>query len=128
MLSEGLQQLLAVKHAGPVGWPGLAKGASDGRRSVLTLVWPCLLPLVAEFSEICRAVALGFFMMGFLGYFVKLIHIPMSVFSSPSFGQLSSFPLSERAESKADPLVLISCAATTSSCAPIDLVSTIRSV
>jgi protein transport protein SEC61 subunit gamma and related proteins len=32
-----------------------------------------------EFMAICRAVAIGFAVMGFLGYFVKLIHIPMSV-------------------------------------------------
>jgi hypothetical protein len=30
-----------------------------------------------EFIQISRAVAIGFAVMGFLGYFVKLIHIPM---------------------------------------------------
>lgn len=30
-----------------------------------------------EFSQICKAVAIGFGVMGFIGYFVKLIHIPM---------------------------------------------------
>ncbi len=30
-----------------------------------------------EFVQICKAVAVGFAVMGFIGYFVKLIHIPM---------------------------------------------------
>lgn len=30
-----------------------------------------------EFAQICKAVAVGFAVMGFIGYFVKLIHIPM---------------------------------------------------
>jgi len=33
-----------------------------------------------EFLQICKAVAVGFAVMGFIGYFVKLIHIPMYVF------------------------------------------------
>jgi protein transport protein SEC61 subunit gamma and related proteins len=32
-----------------------------------------------EFLQICKAVAVGFAVMGFIGYFVKLIHIPMCV-------------------------------------------------
>jgi len=32
-----------------------------------------------EFLQICKAVAVGFAVMGFIGYFVKLIHIPMYV-------------------------------------------------
>ena len=39
----------------------------------LTCFWP------AEYLHICRAVAIGFAVMGFIGYFVKLIHIPMYV-------------------------------------------------
>lgn len=35
---------------------------------------------VSEFLQICKAVAIGFAVMGFIGYFVKLIHIPMYVF------------------------------------------------
>lgn len=31
-----------------------------------------------EFIQICRAVGLGFVVMGFIGYFVKLIHIPIN--------------------------------------------------
>lgn len=39
-----------------------------------------ILPLPSlppEYTELCRAVAIGFAAMGFIGYFVKLIHIPM---------------------------------------------------
>lgn len=35
--------------------------------------------VVTEFLQICKAVAIGFAVMGFIGYFVKLIHIPMYV-------------------------------------------------
>ena len=42
----------------------------------------CSTPFSIEFIQICRAVAVGFAVMGFIGYFVKLIHIPMYV---PSF-------------------------------------------
>ncbi|KAI9639652.1 uncharacterized protein MKK02DRAFT_19454 [Dioszegia hungarica] len=31
----------------------------------------------AEYIQLCRAIAIGFVVMGFIGYFVKLIHIPM---------------------------------------------------
>ncbi|KAF8338253.1 uncharacterized protein EI90DRAFT_2968070 [Cantharellus anzutake] len=37
----------------------------------------CAKPSRKEFAQICKAVAIGFAVMGFLGYFVKLIHIPM---------------------------------------------------
>jgi protein transport protein SEC61 subunit gamma-like protein len=33
--------------------------------------------LALEYLAICRAVAIGFAVMGFIGYFVKLIHIPV---------------------------------------------------
>lgn len=32
----------------------------------------------AEFLQICRAVGTGFVVMGFIGYLVKLIHIPIN--------------------------------------------------
>ena len=41
------------------------------RRGSLTL-------LNIEFIEIARAVATGFVLMGFIGFFVKLIHIPIN--------------------------------------------------
>jgi protein transport protein SEC61 subunit gamma-like protein len=30
-----------------------------------------------EYTQLCKAIAIGFVIMGFIGYFVKLIHIPM---------------------------------------------------
>jgi hypothetical protein len=38
-----------------------------------------VLILYPEFLQICKAVSIGFAVMGFIGYFVKLIHIPMYV-------------------------------------------------
>ncbi|CAH7688143.1 protein transporter Sec61 subunit gamma [Phakopsora pachyrhizi] len=38
----------------------------------------CTKPDKDEFLQICRAVAFGFAIMGFIGYFVKLIHIPIN--------------------------------------------------
>ncbi|KAJ7808225.1 hypothetical protein B0H14DRAFT_2279296, partial [Mycena olivaceomarginata] len=37
----------------------------------------CTKPSDKEFTQICKAVGVGFAVMGFIGYFVKLIHIPM---------------------------------------------------
>ncbi|KDQ20286.1 hypothetical protein BOTBODRAFT_27702 [Botryobasidium botryosum FD-172 SS1] len=38
----------------------------------------CTKPSQREFVQICKAVAIGFAVMGFIGYFVKLIHIPIN--------------------------------------------------
>ncbi|KZV74821.1 unnamed protein product [Peniophora sp. CBMAI 1063] len=38
----------------------------------------CTKPSQKEFLQICRAVAVGFAIMGFIGYLVKLIHIPIN--------------------------------------------------
>ncbi|KAH8918070.1 secE/sec61-gamma protein [Atractiella rhizophila] len=38
----------------------------------------CTKPDQKEYAQICRAVAVGFVIMGFIGYFVKLIHIPIN--------------------------------------------------
>ncbi|KAI0308154.1 secE/sec61-gamma protein [Multifurca ochricompacta] len=37
----------------------------------------CTKPSRKEFIQISKAVAIGFGVMGFIGYLVKLIHIPM---------------------------------------------------
>ncbi|KAG9007300.1 Sec61p translocation complex subunit [Tulasnella sp. JGI-2019a] len=34
--------------------------------------------VLSEYVQICKAVAIGFGVMGFIGYFVKLIHIPIN--------------------------------------------------
>jgi len=38
----------------------------------------CTKPSQKEFIQISKAVAIGFGVMGFLGYMVKLIHIPIN--------------------------------------------------
>ncbi|KAI9226301.1 MAG: protein translocase SEC6 [Piptocephalis tieghemiana] len=38
----------------------------------------CTKPDSKEYIKICQAVAMGFFLMGFIGFFVKLIHIPIN--------------------------------------------------
>ncbi|EJT99909.1 protein translocase SEC6 [Dacryopinax primogenitus] len=38
----------------------------------------CTKPDKKEYLQISRAVAIGFVVMGLLGYFVKLIHIPIN--------------------------------------------------
>ncbi|RSH82747.1 Sec61p translocation complex subunit [Apiotrichum porosum] len=39
----------------------------------------CVKPNKEEFIQLCRAISIGFCVMGFIGYVVKLIHIPMFV-------------------------------------------------
>ncbi|KAF8274144.1 protein translocase SEC6 [Lactarius quietus] len=38
----------------------------------------CTKPSQKEFIQISKAVAIGFAVMGFIGYLVKLIHIPIN--------------------------------------------------
>ncbi|CAO1632058.1 unnamed protein product [Jaminaea pallidilutea] len=38
----------------------------------------CTKPSQKEYIQICRMVGMGFVIMGFIGYFVKLIHIPIN--------------------------------------------------
>ncbi|ORY32554.1 hypothetical protein BCR39DRAFT_522813 [Naematelia encephala] len=38
----------------------------------------CTKPTRAEYIQLCKAVAIGFAVMGFIGFFVKLIHIPIN--------------------------------------------------
>jgi protein transport protein SEC61 subunit gamma and related proteins len=42
------------------------------------LVKKCTKPDRKEFTAIAKAVGIGFLMMGFIGFFVKLIHIPIN--------------------------------------------------
>jgi len=42
------------------------------------LVKKCTKPDRKEFSAIARATGVGFLIMGFVGFFVKLIHIPIN--------------------------------------------------
>ncbi|PWN45437.1 protein translocase SEC6 [Ceraceosorus guamensis] len=47
----------------------------------------CTKPNKKEYLQICRAVGMGFVVMGFIGYFVKLIHIPLRQIVSVSLQQ-----------------------------------------
>jgi len=38
----------------------------------------CVLLFLAEFSKIAQATSIGFAIMGFIGFFVKLIFIPIN--------------------------------------------------
>ena len=42
------------------------------------MLLPLCVFLTVEFQKIALATAIGFFIMGFIGYFVKLIHIPIN--------------------------------------------------
>ncbi|KAJ1907631.1 Protein transport protein Sec61 subunit gamma [Tieghemiomyces parasiticus] len=42
------------------------------------LIKRCTKPDKKEYLKICQAVSIGFLVMGFIGYFVKLIHIPIN--------------------------------------------------
>jgi len=45
---------------------------------VLVLYWRPYLLGLAEFTKIASATAIGFAVMGFIGYFVRLLHIPVN--------------------------------------------------
>ncbi|EAL23406.1 hypothetical protein CNBA0560 [Cryptococcus deneoformans B-3501A] len=38
----------------------------------------CDITLLLQYKQLCRAVAIGFGVMGVIGYLVKLIHIPIN--------------------------------------------------
>ncbi|RKP08258.1 protein translocation complex subunit SSS1 [Thamnocephalis sphaerospora] len=38
----------------------------------------CTKPDRKEYIKVAQAVSMGFFVMGFIGFFVKLIHIPIN--------------------------------------------------
>ena len=47
-------------------------------RDSVHLVKKCTKPDKKEFAAIARATGIGFLIMGFIGFFVKLIHIPIN--------------------------------------------------
>jgi protein translocase SEC61 complex gamma subunit len=47
-------------------------------RDSMHLVKKCTKPDRKEFMKIGKAVGIGFFIMGFIGFFVKLVHIPIN--------------------------------------------------
>lgn len=42
------------------------------------LIRKCKKPDIKDFTRIARATGQGFLIMGFIGFFVKLIHIPIN--------------------------------------------------
>jgi protein transport protein SEC61 subunit gamma-like protein len=42
------------------------------------LVTKCTKPDREEFAKVARATGVGFLIMGFIGFFVKVIHIPIN--------------------------------------------------
>jgi protein transport protein SEC61 subunit gamma-like protein len=42
------------------------------------LVKKCTKPDRKEFTKIAKAIGVGFLIMGFIGFFVKLVHIPIN--------------------------------------------------
>lgn len=50
----------------------------DFARSSVRLVNRCTKPDRKEFNKICLRTAFGFIVMGFIGFFVKLIFIPIN--------------------------------------------------
>ncbi|KAK9796282.1 hypothetical protein WJX73_003515 [Symbiochloris irregularis] len=50
----------------------------DFAKNSVRLVKRCTKPDRREFSKICGRTALGFVVMGFIGFFVKLIFIPIN--------------------------------------------------
>ena len=59
----------------------LTRCTKPSQKGLLLLICTVDVSLIVspEFLQICKAVLVGFAVMGFIGYFVKLIHIPMCV-------------------------------------------------
>lgn len=56
----------------------LGAGRMTGTRKMLQLnEQKADVVVFIEYKQLCRAVAIGFGVMGVIGYLVKLIHIPM---------------------------------------------------
>ncbi|RKP00705.1 hypothetical protein CXG81DRAFT_26609 [Caulochytrium protostelioides] len=56
----------------------LLEGPRQFSKDSARLLQRCTKPDRVEFVQISRAVAMGFLLMGFIGFFVKLIHIPIN--------------------------------------------------
>ena len=70
-----IQEFLTDKN-NPVGWMnvGVREFLTDSRR----LLAKCSKPDGKEFKKIASACAIGFGVMGFIGYAVKLVFIPIN--------------------------------------------------
>jgi protein transport protein SEC61 subunit gamma-like protein len=57
--------------------PGIKESEAFFKNSV-RLLHKCTKPNREEFLRISQAIVVGFLIMGFIGFFVKLIHIPIN--------------------------------------------------
>ncbi|KAI3386299.1 hypothetical protein SNEBB_007640 [Seison nebaliae] len=57
---------------------GYIEPAKQFTKDSYRLVRKCTKPDRREFQKIAVATAIGFALMGFIGFFVKLIHIPIN--------------------------------------------------
>ncbi|CEM17673.1 unnamed protein product [Vitrella brassicaformis CCMP3155] len=60
----------------PIGWA--FQGMKEFTQDSVRLVRRCTKPDAKEFRKIALACAIGFAIMGFIGFFVKLIFIPIN--------------------------------------------------
>ncbi|KAJ3218322.1 Sec61p translocation complex subunit [Dinochytrium kinnereticum] len=56
----------------------LIEGPKQFAKDSIKLINRCTKPDKREFLQISRAVGIGFLLMGFIGFIVKLIHIPIN--------------------------------------------------
>eukprot|EP00353_Schmidingerella_taraikaensis_P013345 CAMPEP_0185580242 /NCGR_PEP_ID=MMETSP0434-20130131/15839_1 /TAXON_ID=626734 ORGANISM="Favella taraikaensis, Strain Fe Narragansett Bay" /NCGR_SAMPLE_ID=MMETSP0434 /ASSEMBLY_ACC=CAM_ASM_000379 /LENGTH=73 /DNA_ID=CAMNT_0028198451 /DNA_START=25 /DNA_END=246 /DNA_ORIENTATION=+ len=60
------------------GISGVAGDLTQFYKDSVNLLNRCTKPDRKEFTKIAMATGVGFLIMGFLGFFVKLIHIPIN--------------------------------------------------
>ncbi|KAI8927910.1 hypothetical protein BC831DRAFT_450939 [Entophlyctis helioformis] len=56
----------------------LLDGPRNFAKDSIQLINRCTKPDRREFVKITQAIGMGFILMGFIGFFVKLIHIPIN--------------------------------------------------
>ncbi|KAJ9596964.1 hypothetical protein L9F63_011994 [Diploptera punctata] len=75
------ERLIASLGGLPIKMDQVTKFVEPGRqfaKDSIRLVKRCTKPDRKEFQKIAVATAIGFCIMGFIGFFVKLIHIPIN--------------------------------------------------
>lgn len=53
------------------------KKPSDFMRDCIHILNRCTKPDKREYIKVAQAIAIGFCFMGFIGYFIQIIHIPI---------------------------------------------------
>ncbi|KAI3644776.1 hypothetical protein MP228_010940 [Amoeboaphelidium protococcarum] len=67
-----------MSKTGGEDYQSLLDGPREFIRDSIHLVNRCTKPDRREFIKVAQAVAVGFFIMGFIGFAIKLIHIPLN--------------------------------------------------